>query len=98
MVTCGTWNGDILLAKWEMDYMVHARLSYMILHDTLLCVQGRVLSGVHLAWLMRYLLLLVSFAFVLFPYISLLGFLVCNCCFSCICLCDIATYKAIHYK
>ena len=44
MVTCGTWNGDILLAKWEMDYgtvtgWVHARLLYMILHATLLCVQ-----------------------------------------------------------
>ena len=64
----------------------------MILHDTLLCVQGLVLSGVHLAWLMRCLLLLVSFALVLFPYIYLLGlhgFLVCNCCFSYIWLCDL---------
>ena len=44
MLICGTWNSDILLAKWEMDYgtvmgWVHARLSYMILHATLLCVQ-----------------------------------------------------------
>ena len=89
-----------------MDYgtvmgWVHARLSYMILHATLLCVQNLVLSGMHLAWLMRCLLLLVSFAFVLFSYIYLLGlhgFLVCNCCFSCIWLCDLAMYKAIDYK
>ena len=36
--------GDILSAKWKMDYgtvmgQIHARLSFMILRVTLLCVQ-----------------------------------------------------------
>ena len=39
------WIGDMLSANWEMDYgtvmgWVRARLSFMILHATLLCVWG----------------------------------------------------------
>ena len=39
------WNGDMLSAKWEIDYgvvmrWVCAKLSFAILCATLLCVQG----------------------------------------------------------
>ena len=70
--------GDMLLAKWEMDYgtvmgWVHARLSFVILHATLLCVWGKLhalglVDGASIA-----IAILVSFAFVLFSYTYLLG-------------------------
>ena len=52
----------MLLAKKEINYgpvmgWVHARLSFVILHATLLCVRGLVLSSLHLIWLMGHLLL-----------------------------------------
>ena len=78
------WIGDMLSANWEMDYgtvmgWVRARLSFVILHATLLCVWGLVLSCVHLPYLMGHLLLLVSFAFVLFCILNCLVLLVFLC-------------------
>ena len=71
--------------------MLGCRIQSFVLHYCV--VGGLILSGVHLVWLMGHLLLLVSFAFVLLSYTYLLGyhgFLVCDCCFTCIWLCDLA--------